>query len=183
MLRVIPGMLRRLRIGAVRAGRKLAVRVARSRIASVAAKVFASINRRRGLLLEGTLSQLRDRSNDHALFWVGAADAYPDDPAILRMQLHSALRAGDAATADAAPSVPHRFRSPSASRTSGAQRRASDHCDIGRVCWRIGLRRIIHCSGGKRVAVTGGRKKRLSLSGHLFEKVICGCGRSSSPSP
>ena len=99
---IVPGMLRRLRIGAVRAGRKLAVRIARSRIASVGAKIFALIHRRRGLLLEGTLSQLRDRNNDHALFWAGAANAYPDDPAILRMQLHSALRAGNGATANAA---------------------------------------------------------------------------------
>src|SRR5690348_10594600 len=71
---ILPVMLRIRRIGAGRSGRKLAVRLARSRIASVAAKIFVSIHRRRGLLLEGTLSQLRDRTNDHALFWVGAAN-------------------------------------------------------------------------------------------------------------
>jgi len=94
-------MLRRLRIGAVWAGRKIAIRAARSRVASTAAKSLAPIHRRRALLLEGTLSQLRDREGDHALFWAAAANAYPDDPAILRMRLHSALRVGDRHGADA----------------------------------------------------------------------------------
>lgn len=95
-------MLRRLRIGAVWAGRKIAIRVARSGIAYAVAKGVAPINRRWALLIEGTLSQLRHRSEDHAGFWAAAAIAYPDDPAILRMRLHSALRAGDGTASDGA---------------------------------------------------------------------------------
>lgn len=95
-------MLRRLRIGAVWGARKIVIRAARSRIAAVAAKGLSSIDRRRALLLGGTLSQLRDRSDDHSLFWAAAVDAYPEDSAIQRMRLHSALRAGEGAVADAA---------------------------------------------------------------------------------
>lgn len=84
------------------AGRKIAVCAARSRLASVAARGLGAVDRRRGLLLEGTLSQLRHRKDDHAGFWAAAAIAYPDDPAILRMQVHSALRAGDGERAEAA---------------------------------------------------------------------------------
>src|SRR5215469_10575223 len=95
-------MLRRLRIGAVWAGRKIAIRAARSGIASAVAKGLTPFHRRRALLLDGTFSQLRHRSDDHALFWAAAANDYPDDPAILRMRLHSALRAGDGIGADVA---------------------------------------------------------------------------------
>ena len=96
------GMLRRLRLRAVWAGRKIAVRVARSRFALAAAKAFGPVDRRRGLLLEGTFSQLRCRNDDHAPFWSAAADKYPDDPAITRLRVHSALRAGDGEGADTA---------------------------------------------------------------------------------
>lgn len=95
-------MLRRMRLGFIWAGRKIAVRAARSRIASAAVKGLVPIHRRQALFLEGTLSQVRNRSGDHALFWAAAANAYPEDPAILRMQIHSALRAGDPAGAAAA---------------------------------------------------------------------------------
>lgn len=98
----VAGFLRKLRTGAIWAGRKIAVRVARTRIASTVAKGLAPIHPRQAILLEGTLSQLRRRDDDHALFWAAAVQSYPDDPAILRMRIHSALRAGDSFGAGAA---------------------------------------------------------------------------------
>jgi len=95
----VSGILRKLPIGAVWAGRKLALWVARSHPASLAASALTSICGRRALLLKGTLSQLRHRNDDHAFFWAEAENAYPDDPSILRMRVHSALRSGDVATA------------------------------------------------------------------------------------
>lgn len=94
-------MLGTLRIGAVWAARKLAIRAAGSRIASAVVKGLEPVSRRRALLFQGTLSQLRDRTDDHAIFWAAATNAYPHDVAILRMRIHSALRAGDTAGADA----------------------------------------------------------------------------------
>jgi hypothetical protein len=93
-------MLRRLQIGAVWAGRKLAAWAARSHPASLAVSALTPICGRRALLLKGMLSQLRHRNDDHARFWAEAENAYPDDPAILRMRVHAALRSGDVATAD-----------------------------------------------------------------------------------
>ena len=96
----VSGMLHRLRIGAVWAGRKLAVWAARSQTASLAVSAFTPICGRRAILLKGALSQLRHRNDDHARFWAEADNAYPDDPGILRMRVHSALRSGDVAMAD-----------------------------------------------------------------------------------
>jgi hypothetical protein len=47
------------------------------------------------------LLQLRRRNDHHADFWTEAIRAYPEDGSILRMRIHSALRSGDAETADA----------------------------------------------------------------------------------
>ncbi|HEX3431042.1 MAG TPA: hypothetical protein VHT03_09155 [Rhizomicrobium sp.] len=99
---LVPEILRKLSLRAIWAARKAVVWAARSRMASFAATALSPVSRRRGILLGGILSQLRHRNDDHARFWETAADKYPDDPSVLRMRIHSALRAGDGASADAA---------------------------------------------------------------------------------
>jgi len=94
--------LSKLGVGVVWAGRKTAVWVARSQMASVAATAIVPVHRRNGILLKGILSQLRHRNDHHERFWETAVASYPFDPSILRMRIHSALRAGNGAGADAA---------------------------------------------------------------------------------
>ena len=98
---LIPRSVRNLIIAVLWAARKSALWAIRSNIAPLAAKALAPIDRRRALLMQGTLSQYRHRNRDHARFWADAAVAYPDDCSILRMRIHSALRSGDAGAADA----------------------------------------------------------------------------------
>ncbi|PYK29760.1 MAG: hypothetical protein DME57_09230, partial [Verrucomicrobia bacterium] len=83
------------------AARKLALRAIGSGVVSLAAKAIARMDRRRALLLEGMVSQLRRRNDDHSGFWAEAAGLYPDDSSILRMRIHSALRSGDVKAAEA----------------------------------------------------------------------------------
>jgi hypothetical protein len=94
-------MLRNARLIFLWAARKLALRIINSGIPSWAAAAFSPVDRRRSLIVRGMLLQLRRRNDHHSVFWSEAALAYPDDASILRMKIHSALRSGDAAAADA----------------------------------------------------------------------------------
>ena len=93
--------LRNAMTAALWAARKLALGTIASGVPSLAAKALAPIDRRRALLLGGIISQFRKRNDDHADFWAEAVGLYPDDPSVLRMRIHSALRSGDTEVAEA----------------------------------------------------------------------------------
>jgi hypothetical protein len=85
-----------------RQARRLALRAVHSGITEPLARLLAIFDRRRALLLRGSLAGIRRRHDDQSDFWKSAAAEFPGDPGLLRKLIDAALRAGRARDAEVA---------------------------------------------------------------------------------
>jgi hypothetical protein len=98
---VVTPSFRSIRGSFRRAMRSTAIRAIDFGVMETIARAISAFDRRRGLYLQGRIIGVARRRVDHTDFWQAASQRYPTDAAFLRQAIHSALRAGRLADAEA----------------------------------------------------------------------------------